>query len=176
MIELLHPPQIQCLVFTYRDGVLSRVGHDLKLRVNDWQLEMNGNEITATFFSESLKVVSAWKDGRENRRALSRGDVRSIEDNIRKDVLKTGRFPEITFTGTVQPEGDEAVHVAGDLEIMNRTRPLALDARLQDGVWVAETQIDQRDFGIKPFKAFLGALRIVPELDVEIRIENPTRD
>jgi hypothetical protein len=34
--------------------------------------------------------------------------------------------------------------------------------------WHGEAVIDQREWGIKPFTAFLGTLRIKPEIRIEV--------
>jgi hypothetical protein len=170
MKATLRPPQARCFVYTYRDGVLSRVGHDLKLQVADWHLDIDGEALVARFSTASLKVVCAWREGQEDHRALSASDKRSIEDNIRKDVLKVRRYPEVDFEGTYRLDGEDRAHIEGEVEILERKKQLHLSARREDDEWVLRTQLDQHEFGIKPFRAFLGALRIVPVLDVEIRV------
>src|SRR5688572_22210663 len=55
----------ECLVFTYKDGLLSAVAHDLKIRVTDFSLTVDEaqDEVSGTFNAGSLRVVNAMSSG-----------------------------------------------------------------------------------------------------------------
>ena len=111
------------------------------------------------------------KDGVPNPSALSDRDKRKIESTIQDDVLETRRHPEIRFTSTdVRVEGDTAT-IRGTLALHGRTKPLEVRARKEGAKWIAETTLHQPDFGITPYTAMMGTLRIKP--DVRVRIELP---
>ncbi len=155
----------ECLVLTYKEGLLSKVAHDLKLQVGRFSIERDGQRVSARFELDSLKVVCAVRDGRDDPRALSRGDLAKIEETIRGEVLHSGRFPEAVFEGEV--EGDA---VRGRLTLHGVTRELATTLRSEGERRVAEVVLRQPDYGITPYTAMMGTLRLKAELRVRVTV------
>ncbi len=161
----------QCHVFTFKEGALSALAHDLELEVGRFVIEVGPDQaVEARFEAGSVRVLHAIKDGRPSE--MSAGDKRKIEGNIADDVLASRRHPEIRFTaGKVTPSGDGFV-LAGELTLHGKTRPLEVRTRAAEGgKQVAEITLHQPDFGIKPFSAMLGTLKIKP--DVKVRVTLP---
>ena len=86
----------ECCVFTFKEGLLSPVAHDLRLRVTRFEIEV-GDVVNASFDATSLVVDAPMKDGRENPSALTAADKTKIAGQIRDDVLHASRHPQITF-------------------------------------------------------------------------------
>ena len=161
-----------CQVFTLKEGVLSAVAHDLRIRVERFSIEVDeaAGTVRGTFFASSLRVDCAMKNGREDFDALSDRNRREIEGNIADDVLHARRFPEIAFRSTrIDGEGDER-RIEGTLSLHGTERPLRVTARRQAGQWVAEVELRQPDFGIKPYSAMLGTLKIQPIVRVRVSV------
>ncbi len=146
-------------VFTFKQGLLSRVAHDLKIAVDDVELD---EQLNATIDPRSLRVVCAMKKGREAPRALSEADRQKIQASIQDTVLHSARYPSIRFT--VQERS--AHRIRGQLELHGVTRPVEL--RLQGGQ--ARVRLHQPDFGIQPFSAMMGALKVQPVVEVLIEL------
>ncbi|MFW6087891.1 MAG: YceI family protein [Myxococcota bacterium] len=162
----------ECLVFTYKDGLLSAVAHDLKIRVTELSIDVDWDapSITATFDPTSLRVVTPMKDGREAPSLLGDRDKKKIEKNIVEDVLHAKKHREIRFASkSIEREGDRA-RVTGELTLHGTTRELALEARKVSETWVAEARLHKPDFGIEPYTAAFGTLRLEPHVDVTIRL------
>src|SRR5437868_973818 len=89
----------RCFVFVYREGLLSAVGHDLKLAVTRFTIDVDwaAKKVHAQFDPASLKVEGAMVDGRERPREPNEGDRHKIESHIAEDVLEVDRHPSITF-------------------------------------------------------------------------------
>jgi polyisoprenoid-binding protein YceI len=167
---MFEPPAVRCDVYTFKEGLLSAVGHDVKLTVGKVTVEVADGKITATFDAASLTVVCAMRAGAENPGALSDKDKRTIEGYVKEDVLHARRYPRIRFVSTeVRPE-DDGLAIEGQLELHGRTRAVRAEARLRDDRWVTRVRLHQPDFGITPFKAMLGALRIQPHVEVEVQV------
>ena len=169
----IDPESAECLVFTYKEGLLSAVAHDLKLRVTRFSIDVDDEHraIDARFEAASIRVVAAMRDGAEAPAALGEADRRKIEQNLAADVLDAARHPEIRFTSrSVTPDGD-GYRVEGDLALHGQTRHITLRTRAEGGRQIAELTLHQPDFGIKPFSAMMGTLRIKP--DVRVRIAVP---
>jgi polyisoprenoid-binding protein YceI len=103
--------------------------------------------------------------------------VDDISDSNRKDIernaektLEPRKYPKIQFRSvSVKRDGNRA-HIEGDLALHGVTNPISLDAHNDGQRWTAKIVLDQRKFGIKPFSAMLGALKIKPDVEVEISI------
>lgn len=160
-----------CFVFTFKEGILSPIAHDLKLRLSRFEVRVSEElRIEARFDASSLRVVAAVRNGSLDHRALSSKNRADIESSIAADVLHPMRYPHIRFVSTeVERRGDGYV-VRGDVSIKDRSRSLTLQARKAGARIVAETSLHQPDFGIKPFSAMLGALRIKPDIRVQIEL------
>jgi len=92
----------ECLLFSFKDGLLARLAHDLKLQVERFSIEVDESDrsIQATFDPSSISVVCAQIDGRDDPSTLSKGDKKKIYDNVTKDVLRVRKFPDICFDST----------------------------------------------------------------------------
>jgi polyisoprenoid-binding protein YceI len=165
--------QASCHVYTFKQGLLSPVAHDLKLAVERFAIEVDGesHRLEGRFETASLRVECAMRDGREAPDLLNVRDRGKIEREIRERVLHADRHPVVGFAGTFSTAASEAVLIEGSLTLHGHTRPLQCHARPRDGGWVAITTLHQPDFGIEPYTAAFGTLRIRP--DVEVRVSVP---
>jgi hypothetical protein len=162
----------ECLVFTFKEGLLSPIAHDLRLKVTRFSIEVDAttHSVTASFDTSSLVVDCPMKDGAENPSALSASDKQKISGQIRDDVLHGSKHPEATFRSrAVAARDDGGYDLEGELTLHGVTRPLgACRTRLVAGRQQLEVRIHQPDFGITPYRAMLGTLKI--QADVTIRI------
>ncbi len=69
----------------------------------------------------------------------------------------------------MEEQGDVA-RVQGALSLRGIERPLSLTARAVAGAWTAEVDLSQPDYGIKPFTAMLGTLKVKPVVRVQLRV------
>ncbi|MEQ1572443.1 MAG: YceI family protein [Myxococcota bacterium] len=155
---------------TYKEGLLSAVGHDVLLSVGTFSIDATPERVIATFDPATLKVECATKAGVPDRAALSDKDKRTIEGYVAQDILHPRRYPRIKFQSTsIEREGD-GWEIEGDLELHGRTRKVRATVELRDGEVVTKVRLNQTDFGITPFRAMLGALRIQSQVDVELTV------
>lgn len=161
----------ECVVYVYREGIAAAVGHDLAIEVGDFDVEVGEQgAVEARFAADSLRVRHAMEDGQARPGKLSGRDQKKIERNIRKDVLEAKRHPVIRFRSTEVSRRDARVHVEGRLELHGVERAIAFDASVEDGATVARVRLHQPDFGIEPYRALLGALKLKADIDVELRV------
>ena len=50
-------------LFTYKDGVLSRIAHDLRLSVRRFRVVVDGTTVRGEFFPETIQVDGVMRDG-----------------------------------------------------------------------------------------------------------------
>jgi len=161
----------EVLVHTAREGVLSAVGHDLELvaTVLSVDVDLDVGTVEARIDARAIRLRGALVEGRLVAGSVSASDTRTIEQHLREDVLAVARHPEIHFVGALfgaTPSGGHRVE--GTLTLRGVSRPLRIETR-RDGVFErAEVAIEQSDFGIEPFRAMLGALRVRSQVVVQL--------
>ncbi|MFC0865940.1 YceI family protein [Sphaerimonospora cavernae] len=160
------------LVRTSRTGLGAKAGHDLVIEVTRWDGEAvvdtgdpAASSLTVQAEAGSLEV----REGTGGVKPLTVSDRREIEKNIREKVLHTGEHPTIAFRSTRVDGAPESFRVEGDLTMVGVTRPVTLDCRFADGRVQGTATVTQSRWGIKPYSAFFGALKLSD--DVEVRFD-----
>lgn len=160
----------ECLVFTFKEGLLSKIAHDLKIRVERFEIRMDEDRIEATFDTRSLRVVCAREKNSDRTGVLSPKDREKIEGNITRDVLHASRHPEAQFVGVVTDRSESSAHVKGELTLHGVSRTMSVQVDREVDAWAAEVRLHQPDFGITPYSAMLGTLKVSPEVIVRVRV------
>lgn len=165
----------ECRIFTYKEGLLSAVAHDLELVVRSFEIDVadDRSSIQARFDPRSIEVVDAIVDGERSPGTLSPRDKEKIRSNIVTEVIPVKKHPEVRFQSTEVREDEAGLTVSGRLELAGRTNDIVVKATREDGVAVGEVVLHQPDFGIKPYSAMLGTLKIKPDVRVRIRLPLP---
>lgn len=162
----LDSTKAEVVVLTFKEGLLSAVAHDLKLRVGRFTIDAEGDRFVGEFDTASLRVVEAMKDGHEHPGALSASMKADVEKNIAHDVFDSRKHATARFE-TTKVSADA---VEGRLTLNGVTRDVRGTRKDAGGQRVAEFRFDQRDFGIKPYSAMLGTLKIKPEVVVRVSV------
>lgn len=173
----LGPTEGTLQVRTGRQGMAQKVGHDLTLEASNWRAtvtvdpEPGNSEVKATIEPRSLEVVS----GSGGAKPLSDKDKKDIKKNI-AGLLGND---SITFESTsVQPKDDSAATVVGNLSIAGQSRQVSLDLTVEpDGTGArlrGRVPIVQSNFGVKPFTAMMGALKVKDEVEVDLDVRLPS--
>lgn len=160
-------------LLTGRDGLAAQAGHDLTIEVGVWSGELtigdDGKpaELSVTLDLTSLAVIS----GSGGVKPLTDRDRGEIAVTARK-VLRADRHPEATFIASAfEPGSDGGGVIQGTLTLGGASRPLTLRVS-SSGVdsFRATASVRQSDFGIKPYTAFLGALKVSDAVGVEVDV------
>jgi polyisoprenoid-binding protein YceI len=160
----LGPDDGTLAVRTGRTGTVAKAGHDLLIHVTDWRGTLVvGEEPSVTLDADatSLKV----REGTGGMMALDDGDLANIEQTIDDEVLKR---QDVSFRSTRAEETADGLSVTGDLTLRGTTRPIAFDLDLRDGRVRGTAVVKQTDWGMKPYTALFGALKVADEVRVEI--------
>lgn len=157
-------------VFTFKDGLLARLAHDLRLRVDRWEVEVEGEAVTARCWTSSLWPEGAMSGGRLDEGSLSDGDREKIRENITEKILSAGRYPEIVFRGQA-PEGSATVK--GELTLAGRSAPLEIPLRREGGVVRGEVTLVPSRWGIEPYKAMGGAIKLQDKVRIAFELTLP---
>ncbi len=160
----LGPDNASLQVQTGRNGAAAKAGHDLIIDVNSWEATLEVGDSSSLALSadpSSLKV----REGKGGMQALKDDDKEDIHKTIDKDLLKK---KNITFTSSsVEPSGD-GLTISGDLELSGKTKPITFDVTENDGTITSSASLKQSDWGIKPYSALFGALKVNDEVKVVV--------
>jgi len=169
------PDDALCVILTFRDGVLAAAAHDLVLRVTDFEIDVDPAEpaVRARFGAASLRLVASLRDG---HRVAGPGasERQEIERTAAETVLQAGRHPQIRFRSTaVSARADGGYDVTGDLSLAGRTRPVTAEVHRKGDRLVGEVRLHQPDFGIAPYSAMFGAIKVKADVFVRVSIPDP---
>ena len=161
-----------CVVYTWADGLLSAFAHDLAIGVGAFTLDVDAasGAISARFDAASLRVIGAMRSGAATPTPLADRDRAEIELPIRGPILAADGHPAITFASSRVTLMGRDMAIEGTLTIRGRAGAITSVARPADGGLVAEATIHTPDFGIAPFKAMLGTLRVKPDVRVRLSV------
>ena len=143
-------------------------GHNLVIHVTSWEATLELGEdpastsVELTVDATSLRV----REGHGGAQALGEDDKAEIQRTIDEDVLKR---QDVRFRSTQVERADDGgrLRVRGDLTIVGETRPVSFDLVVgDDGEISAAAVVTQTVWGIKPYSALFGALKVVDDVEV----------
>jgi len=151
-------------VQTRRGGAAAKAGHDLLLHVTAWEGTLTIGDDGAPAAAElsadatSLRV----QKGTGGMKALDDEDKANIHQTIDDEVLERR---DIAFRSTFVDGG----WADGELTLGDRTRPLSVAlAVADDGTVTATATVKQSDWGMKPYSALFGTLKVLDEVEIAL--------
>ncbi|MGI8429811.1 MAG: YceI family protein [Solirubrobacteraceae bacterium] len=173
-VHKVGPSDGKMQVRTYREGMAQKIGHDLVLDVGQWQATVEvGPDGTPSAIeleadSSSLEV----REGVGGAKPLSDKDRGDIKKSINDKVLQG---EPIVFHSSAIEGSDGRLAVQGELEITGSKRPVKFDLDVAgDGRVSATLPLTQSEWGIKPYKAMMGALKVRDLIEVVLEVPLPT--
>jgi hypothetical protein len=164
MAQAFGPENARLTVRTGRSGAAAKAGHDLLIEVTAWSgaLDPDGDPaVTLSADSRSLHVI----EGTGGMQALDDEARAGIEQTIDDEVLK-GTAIEFRSTRFDGVPG----RVDGELELAGARHPIGFELAPGENGGVTGTAIvKQSDWGMKPYSALFGTLKVADE--VEVRVE-----
>ena len=170
------PDQGELLLRTSRQGAAAKAGHDLTIEVTRWSGEVVlGADPAAATFTVTVELGSL-------RVLAGTGGIKPLTDRDKAEIAATARRlldvdhrPTATFTSTaVVPGAGGGGVVEGTLSLLGRDNPLRLEiSRSDDGRYQAVGSVRQSEYGLKPYTAFFGALKLADMVRVEAHLDLP---
>jgi hypothetical protein len=165
--HVIGPENGTLAVLTGKGGAAAKAGHNLVLRVGRWSATLEVSEEIAlelTADSRSLRVIK----GTGGMMPLGPEEKAAIAQTINEDVLEGG---EIAFRSSEveAEEGGARLRVRGQLGLLGAWRETSFELAIgEDGRLAGNARIKQSDWGIKPYSALFGTLKVADVLDVVI--------
>jgi polyisoprenoid-binding protein YceI len=160
------------ILLTARDGLAAQAGHDLTIEVAAWSGELTiGDDGKPTELSVRLDLTSLVViAGTGGVKPLTDRDRREIAVTARK-VLGVDRHPQASFNASTFEPGSNGGFIQGTLTLGGTSRPLRLHvSSTGSDSFHATGSVRQSEFGIKPYTAFLGALKVSDAVGVEVDV------
>jgi polyisoprenoid-binding protein YceI len=165
----LGPDDAKLTVRTGRKGAAAKAGHDLLIEVTAWQATLDVAQdpaqttLTLSADARSFQVL----DGTGGVQKLGDDDKAKIKQSIDDDVLK-GCTIEFR-SRSAEPSADGRMTVSGDLELFGDQRPVAFELAIaEDGRLTGAATVKHSDWGVKPYSAMFGALKVADEVRIEV--------
>jgi polyisoprenoid-binding protein YceI len=164
----LGPGTASLVVKTYREGVAAKAGHDLIIDVRQWGATLEvGEELSQSRLDLQADARSLHpREGLGGIKPLTDKDREEIRKNIDKQVL--GGEP-ISFRSSAVEAGDGGgrLSVRGDLTIRGHSRPASFELSVAaDGHVTGTALLEQSQWGIKPYRGLMGALKVRDSFEV----------
>jgi Fe-Mn family superoxide dismutase len=157
-------------VRTGRIGAAAMAGHDLLLHVTAWRatLEVGAEPGDTTLVvdadASSLRVI----EGTGGMQPLGEEDKANIHQTIDDEILKGGRI-QFRSTAVDVPGDGSRMRVRGDLTLVGTTAPVSFVLAVDDdGTVTGTASLRQSDWGMTPYSALFGALKVADEVEVEV--------
>jgi polyisoprenoid-binding protein YceI len=169
------PDQGRITLRTFRDGLAASAGHDLTIEAARWSGQLvAGADLEPVSLEVTVDLGAlVVREGTGGIKPLSDRDKREISVTARK-VLRVDRHPEAIFTASGFEAGQDGSGgvVTGSLTLAGQSRPVRLEvAEAGPGRYRATTTVRHTDFGIKPYSAFLGSLKVADAVQVEVNLD-----
>jgi polyisoprenoid-binding protein YceI len=165
----LGPETATLTVRTGRRGAIARAGHDLRIEVETWQATVSLSEdlsqttLSLSADSHSLRV----RDGSGGMQSLDADDRAGISQTIDEEVLKGSAI--VFRSREVSLADNGGLFVTGDLELSGTTHPIAFNLQISDDGQVSGSAVvKQTEWGMKPYTALFGTLKVADEVHVSI--------
>ncbi len=171
-------------IFVYRGGTFARLGHNHVITSKSvtgrvWVR----SPFPASSFELSFPVADLIVDDPEARRAagsdfppeIADADKEGTRKNmLRKEVLDAATYPNVTVKSATVEGSLEAPKITARITIRDASRNVTVPTRIEingDRLTASgEFDIQQTDFGIKPFSIALGALEVQDRLHVRFNL------
>ena len=164
----LGPDNGELRVHTGKGGAAARAGHNLTIAVARWSAtarltqDPEQSELELTADSRSLSVL----EGSGGMQTLGDDDKQGIAQTIDEEVLQG---TTIAFRSTaVHATGDDGLAVTGDLELSGATQPITFTLTIDGGRLRGEATVTQSAFGMKPYSALFGTLKVADDVTVTV--------
>jgi polyisoprenoid-binding protein YceI len=166
----LGPEAGRLLVKTARTGLGAKAGHDLTIEVTRWHGSAVVNQASPADSAVTLEAEVASFEVREGTggvKPLTDGDRAEIKRTLMDRILQANRHPVIRFASTGVSGTPESFRLDGDLTISGATHPVTVQGQLAGNRAQGSATVTQSRWGIKPYSAFFGALKLRDEVEIE---------
>jgi YceI-like domain len=152
-------------VRTGKAGAAAKAGHNLRMEVGDWHATLDLGDapsLTLSADSRSFRVI----EGSGGVMPLGDEEKAAIPQTIDEEVLKG--TPIVFHSTRVDADGGD-VAVDGELELAGARHPVSFRINVgDDGHIQGAAKLKQSDWGMKPYSALFGTLKVADEVEIAV--------
>ena len=163
---MLGPENARLTVHTRKGGAAAKAGHDLVIEVTSWEGTLDFGDQTTIMLRADARSMRV-REGSGGMTSLGDDDKANIEQTIDAEVLKGTPIEFRSTACELSPEGDR-MRVSGELELAGRRAPVTFELSLNGGRISGSATVKQTDFGMKPYSALFGTLKVLDEVQVAV--------
>jgi polyisoprenoid-binding protein YceI len=167
-IHELGPDTASLVVKTYREGLAAKAGHDLIIDVRQWDATLEiGEELSRSSLQLHVDARSLYpREGLRGVKPFTDKDRDEVRKNIDEKVL--GGEPISFRSSAVEADGGGGrLSVRGELTIRGQSRPAGFELSVgADGHVTGTARLVQSEWGIKPYRGLMGALKVRDSVEV----------
>ncbi len=156
---------------TGREGAAAKAGHNLVLEATSWDgtVEIGDNpSVKLSVDPGSIEV----REGSGGAKPLTDDDKADIVKSTKEKVLGSS---QISFESSDVKIDNGSMNVSGNLSVAGGSDSITVPLTVgDDGTVSGSVQLSQSKFGIKQFKALMGALKVTDTVEVELEAKLPT--
>ena len=143
---------------TWKEGLLSKMGHDLLLNIEEFSLSIDGEvegpwQAQLTVRKDSFQVVEPT--------TLSAKDRTDIHKNICKELPS-----DIQFVGEIKKDSETKLLANGKISIGRHQSPIRFYFDLDEKKVSGRGELTHSALKLKPFKAPFGLIRIKDQIEL----------
>jgi polyisoprenoid-binding protein YceI len=161
------PDTASLVVKTYREGLAAKAGHDLIIEVRQWGATLEvGEDLSRSSLQLHADARSLYpREGLRGVKPFTDKDRDEVRKNIDEKVL--GGEPISFRSSAVEAAGDRRLSVRGELTIRGQSRLAGFELSVgADGHVTGTAQLVQSEWGIKPYRGLMGALKVRDSVEV----------
>ena len=167
MARVFGPDNATLTVRTKRIGAASKAGHDLLIEVGSW---------SATLDPEANPALTLTADRRSLRVLEGTGGIQALDDEAKAGIAQT--IDEEVLVGApieFRSTSVEGESVEGELELAGKRHPISFQLTAgEDGRLSGTATVTQSDWGMKPYSALFGTLKVADEVEVAVPESRPS--
>src|SRR3954452_9646821 len=150
-------------VRTGKAGAAAKAGHNLRMQVGRWQatIDLAAQSATLRADTRSFRVV----EGSGGVLPLGDEEKAAIPQTINEEVLKGA---PVEFRSTQMKVDGQRVDVHGELDVLGTRQPVAFELDVADGRVRGTARIKQTEWGMKPYSALFGTLKVADEVEIAV--------
>jgi hypothetical protein len=148
-------------IFTYKEGLLSRIAHDLRFVLPGSVLNQTSDEVTGRFKLSHIQLEGALIQGKISPKLLTEKDRRKILKNLHEKILQSARHPFAEVNGRLNGERFE-----GHLGLRNQKAQIICPIQITTQGFEGQLEIQPSHWGIAPFKALFGAIQLQDRIGI----------
>lgn len=156
---------------TGREGAASKAGHNLTLEATSWEGTVEIGDSSSVQLNVDPSGIEV-RSGEGGAKALDDGDKGDIKKSMQDKVLGSSK---ITFQCDNVDLSNGSGTAQGDLSIAGSSNSVSVPLNVgEDGTVKGTVTLSQSDYGIKQFKALMGALKVSDQVEVQFEAKLPT--